>query len=79
MAQTIVMARSYQKKPSEIVGITDSYIAYCFDEAAYHMEMKATDDKGKYKWNIFKWSNEQKQNSNKDFINFVQKHHKVVV
>lgn len=74
MAQIIVMARSYQKKPSEIVAIKDDYLAFCFDEAAYTMEMKAIDDKGKYKWNRFKWSDDKNKKSNKDFIDFVKKH-----
>ena len=80
MAQIIMMARSYQKKPSEILVINDDYLSFCFDEAAYFMETKALDDKGKYRWNRFKWANdENKKKSNNDLISFMKTHHKTVV
>ena len=73
MAQIIMMARSYRKKPSEILGIKDEYTAFCLDEAAYMMEAEVIDKKGEYKWNKLKWKSD-KPKSNKDLINFINKH-----
>ena len=73
MTQIIEMAKLYRKRPSELMGIEDSYIAYCFDEVCYHYQCEATDDKGKINWNKIKWTDEKKK-SNKDLINFINKH-----
>jgi hypothetical protein len=68
-----MMARRYNQKPSQIVNITDSYAAYCFDEAAFTLEMHALNDKGEYKWNRFKWKSDRNR-TNKDLVEFIQKH-----
>ena len=73
MAQVIMMSRRYNQKPSQIVNITDGYAAYCFDEAAFCMEMHALDKNGEYKWNRFKWK-AGRNRTNKDLIEFIQKH-----
>lgn len=31
----INMAAGYNQRPSQILGITDDYAAYCFDQACY--------------------------------------------
>lgn len=38
------MSEHYQKRPSEILGITDSYVAYCFDQACLYILMKIKDN-----------------------------------
>lgn len=73
MAQVIIMAKHYQKRPSEILGIDNDYLAYCFDEAALYLETEATDDKGRINWNRIKWKDEKKGN-NRDLMKFIQKH-----
>ena len=76
MTQIIEMARHYQKRPSEILGLDDEYIAYCFDEVCYFYVSKAMDDKGKIYWNKIKWDSEVKKGNknNNSFIEFLQKH-----
>lgn len=73
MAQVIIMAKHYQKRPSEILNIDNDYLAYCFDETALFLEAEAMDDKGKVNWNKIKWDSGKKQ-SNKDLMEFIQKH-----
>lgn len=67
------MAKHYKKRPSEILNIDNDYLAYIFDEVALYLEGEATDDKGKTNWNKIKWE-DNKGKSNKDFMNFIQKH-----
>ena len=71
MAQTIMMAKRYQKRPSEIMNIDNDYLAYMFDETAMYLENKATDDKGNLKWNRIRWS-DNKSGTNQDLIKFAQ-------
>lgn len=71
MAQVIMMAEHYQKRPSEIMDIDDPYIAFCFDEVAFLLLNYATDDKGQINWNRIRWKGE-KQNSNQEFIDFIK-------
>lgn len=73
MAQVIIMANKYRKRPSEILNIDNDYLAYCFDEAALFLEVQATDDKGQINWNRIRWKDEKKK-SNRDLIEFIQKH-----
>jgi hypothetical protein len=73
MANLIMMAKEYQKRPSEIMGISNDYAAYCFDEVALLLRYQATDDKGNVKWNRIKWRNE-KTKTNKDLMNFIEKY-----
>ena len=73
MAQVIIMAKRYNKRPSEMLSIDNDYLAYCFDEAALYLEAEATDDKGEINWNRIRWKGEKKK-SNKDLIEFIKKH-----
>ena len=73
MAQVIIMANKYRKRPSEILNIDNDYLAYCFDEAALYLEAEATDDKGQVNWNRIRWKDEKKK-SNRDLIKFIQNH-----
>lgn len=70
----IIMAKRYQKRPSEIMNIDNDYLAYIFDEAALYLEAEATDDKGQVNWNRIRWKGEKKK-SNKDLMEFIKKHH----
>ena len=39
--QTIlILAKQYQKRPREIIGVDDPYMAYCFDEACLYIQQK---------------------------------------
>ena len=67
------MAKHYRKRPSEILNIDNDYLAYIFDEVSLYLESEATDDKGRANWNKIKWEGNKKK-SNKDFMNFIQKH-----
>lgn len=71
MAQIIMMAKRYQKRPSEILNIDNDYLAYCFDEVALYLELEALDDKGNYNWNKLRWK-DNKTGTNKDLIQFIQ-------
>lgn len=73
MAQAIIMAKRYNKRPSEILSIDNDYLAYIFDEAALFLESQATDDKGEINWNRIRWKSEKKK-SNKDLIEFIKKY-----
>lgn len=70
----IIMAKRYQKRPSEIMNIDNDYLAYIFDETALYLESQATDDKGQINWNRIRWKGEKKK-SNKDLMEFIKKHH----
>jgi hypothetical protein len=37
MINVLALSKQYSKAPSEILGITDSYTAFCFDEAALYL------------------------------------------
>lgn len=73
MAQVIIMAKRYNKRPSEMLSIDNDYLAYCFDEVALFLEAHATDDKGEINWNRIRWKDERKK-SNKDLIEFIKKY-----
>lgn len=73
MAQVIIMAKHYRKRPSEILNIDNDYLAYMFDKVALYLESEATDDKGATNWNKVKWE-DNKNETNKDFMEFIQKH-----
>lgn len=34
------MAKTYRLRPSELLGVEDSYTAYCFDEACFYFEAR---------------------------------------
>lgn len=72
MAQVVIMSQRYQKRPSEIMGITDDYMAYCFDELALRLEVMATDEKGHTNWNRLKWQGSPPKD-NKDLMDFIAK------
>lgn len=73
MAQTIMIAKRYKKRPSEIMNIDNDYLAYMFDEVALILEDNATNDKGEINWNSIRWKDNKKQ-TNKDLVEFIQKH-----
>lgn len=73
MAQVIIMSKHYRKRPSEILNIDNDYLAYIFDEVALLLEAEATDDKGNTNWNKIRWK-DNKNKTNKDFMEFIQKH-----
>lgn len=71
----IIMAKRYQKRPSEILNIDNDYLAYMFDEVALYLESEATDDKGNINWNRVRWEDKTKSKSNnKEYIDFLLKH-----
>lgn len=72
MAQVIILAKQYQKRPSEILNIDNDYLAYMFDEMALYLEAEATDSKGKTNWNRIKWVDKKPQ-GNKKLIAFIEK------
>ena len=37
------MARMYQERPSNIIGIDDEYTSFCFDEACAYIMSKIDD------------------------------------
>lgn len=74
MAQVIILANKYHKRPSEIMNIDNDYLAYIFDETALYLESQATDGKGQINWNRIRWKGEKKK-SNKDLMEFIKKHH----
>ena len=39
----IVQAKNYNKLPSEILGITNTYTAFCFNEACLHIQLALED------------------------------------
>lgn len=71
MAQVIIMAKHYRKRPSDILNIDNDYLAYMFDEVALYLESEATDEKGNTNWKKIKWGNNEKQ-INKELMNFIQ-------
>lgn len=72
MATVINMARAYNCKPSEIVGLTD-YAAYCFDEATFYLLANVPRDReGAPQWSRLRWADKQPQ-SNKEFMEFVRR------
>lgn len=73
MAQVIIMAKRYRKRPSEILNIDYDLLAYCFDEMALLLEGEATDDKGVTNWNRIKWQDGEKK-SNDSMKDFIMKH-----
>lgn len=72
MAQIIILAKHYQKRPSEILAIDDEYTAFCFDEWSLYLTAEATDKEGKLNWNKIRWR-DNKGKGNKDFMEFVKK------
>ena len=39
----IAMSEQYKTRPSELLGLCDSYTAFCFDEACYFIRTKLQD------------------------------------
>lgn len=65
-----MMAKMYQIRPSELMGIDNDYEAFCFDEVAMVLLNKAMDDEGNIKWNRIRWKD--KERNNKSFMEFVK-------
>lgn len=74
MIHTIMMAKRYQERPSEIMNIENDYLAYIFDEVAMYLENKATDKDGNLNWNKIRWKKDKKikANNNSEYIKFVK-------
>lgn len=43
----ISQAKNYNKLPSEILGITNTYTAFCFNEACLHIQLALEDKDSK--------------------------------
>lgn len=43
----LIMSERYQIRPSKLVGITDSFLAFQFDETCLVLEGKCTDKDGR--------------------------------
>lgn len=73
MAQIIILAKHYQKRPSEILNIDNDYLAYMFDEVALYLESAATTNKG-LNWSRIKWIGEKRtKNTNAEFRKYMEK------
>lgn len=46
----IAIANKYKKRPSEILGEHDPYLAFCIDDVCMFIEMQRYIEDGKYKW-----------------------------
>lgn len=68
----MIMAREFNKRPSEIMGINNDYVAYCFDEVALFYMSKAIGDDGRINWKKINWKGDKK--NNKDLVEFIKKH-----
>ncbi len=71
-----------------MMGITNDYEAFCFDEVAFVLYAAASDDKGKLNWNKINWAEElevnnieansmgplltNKATTNKEFVDFAK-------
>lgn len=65
------MARYYKKKPSEILNISDEYLAFCFDEVCFYYDSETLQDDGTNMWDLITWSDER-ENPNKKFIEHIK-------
>lgn len=72
MAQIIIMAKRYNKRPSEILGIDNDYLAYMFDETALYLESEVTDNEGNLDFNKIKWTDKKETENNKELMEFIQ-------
>ncbi len=76
MIQIILMAQMYNKRPSELLGITDEYEAYCFDEVTFHLLTAITEPDGTLNWDKLRRENNpatKPRTTNSELINFIQK------
>lgn len=79
MIRTIIMAKSYQKRPSELLEIDNGYLAYMVDEFSYFIEKELTDSKGNIHWDKIKFKDEKtpiNTNNNDKFKEFLIKQNK---
>lgn len=67
----IIMAKHYQKRPSEILNIDNDLLAYMFDKTCLFLEGEATDKEGKTNWNKLKWADDEPK-TNKDLMDFIK-------
>lgn len=72
MAQVIIMAQKFHKRPSEILKIEDDYLAYCFDEVSLYIEGLAINNKGQLDWELINWTDQR--NDNRKLIEFINSH-----
>ena len=71
MINTIQMAKAYQKRPSEILGIGYDYLAYMVDEFSLILENKVTDKNGSIHWSKVNVKGKEEKNNN-DFIKHIE-------
>lgn len=65
------MSQSYKQRPSEIIGITNKYDAFCFDEACIYILNQLKDEKEPiFEQNI--------QDNNKTTVEWMLKHSKPI-
>ncbi|AKA70131.1 hypothetical protein [Clostridium scatologenes] len=63
---TIAIAKQFNKRPSEIIGLDNLYEAFCFDEACLYIINEISKENSKTP----KWNNENtNRTNNKDLIN----------
>ena len=76
MLRIINLVQRYKKPPSEVMGITDPYLAFCFDEAISHIQSfmyydyeAEGKDKGKQKWTKRpRWIDDKKPAGNSELF-----------
>ena len=79
--RVISQSKIYSKRPSDILEIEDSYLAFCFDEACLYIQsMLSQKDKEDNFVNKPKWIDDdvktEKQNNNRSAIEWMQSHSK---
>lgn len=65
-----MMSKKYQTRPSSILDIDDSYLAYMIDEFSLYLVSLVTDKDGKVNWNNIKVTDEKQKttkNNNSSF------------
>lgn len=68
------MAKRYNQRPSQLMEISNEYLAYIFDEVAMFLEDKATDKEGTLDWDKIKWSDKEViANGNKELMKLANK------
>ena len=73
----IAISKQYKQRPSEIIGLTNNYEAFCFDEACVYIINEISKEDAKEP----KWIEERKEecknkSPNKNTIEWMLKHSK---
>lgn len=74
-------SKAYQEKPSDIIGLGDEYLAFCFNEACLYMQNKLDErnDEGKLivkSVESLNWLDKKNKSNqdNKKLIEFLDQH-----